>query len=322
MGDFMSHLLVADLIPIFVIMILGYAAGKQNSFTQDQGAAFNKLVLNYALPAALFISIVKADRAMLVDNAKLTIISVVVITGLFLLSYVTCRLFFKHSKQEGAVCALIAGSPTIGFLGFAVLDPIYGSGTETGLVIAIVAIVVNAITIPIGLYLLNPGSVGGDAGADAGKSSNALVSALKQPVVWTPLLAVALVIIGVKIPVQTVGPTFDLIAKVNSGLAVFAAGLTMSAYKFEFDREIAYNTAFKLILMPGVLLLVGWAFGLESRTLQMLVLSGALPPAFSGIIIASRFKVYTRTGASTLTVSMVGFIIAAPAWVYIAKLVG
>lgn len=218
------------------------------------------------------------------------------------------------------MCALIAGSPTIGFLGFAVLDPLHGSGTETGLVIAIVAIVVNAITIPIGLYLLNPGSV---AGAEAGtKQDNALVSALKQPVVWAPLLAVALVVIGVKVPVNTVGPTFDLIAKVNSGLAVFAAGLTLSAYKFELDREIAYNTAFKLILMPGVLLLAGWALGLPATILQMLVLSGALPPAFSGIIIASRFKVYTRTGASTLTVSMVGFIVAAPLWVYVAKLVG
>lgn len=319
MGDFMQHLLVADLIPIFVIMILGYAAGKKNAFSQDQGRAFNKLVLNYALPAALFISIIKADRAMLVDNAKLTAISVIVITSLFMLSYFTCRWFFKHSRQEGAVCALIAGSPTIGFLGFAVLDPIYGSGTETGLVIAIVAIVVNAITIPIGLYLLNPGSL---PGAEGGKSENALVSALKEPVVWTPLLAVALVIIGVKVPVETVGPTFDLIAKVNSGLAVFAAGLTLSAYKFELDREIAYNTAFKLILMPGVLLLVGWACGLPSIILQMLVLSGALPPAFSGIIISSRFQVYTRTGASTLTVSMIGFIAAAPFWIYIARLVG
>lgn len=286
MDDFMQHLMVADLIPIFVIMILGYCAGKQNAFTQDQGRAFNKLVLDYALPAALFISIIKADRQMLFDNATLTVISVVVITGLFLLSFLTCRLFFKHSKQDAAVCALIAGSPTIGFLGFAVLDPLYGSGTETGLVIAIVAIVVNAITIPIGLYLLNPGSLGKQDGTQTkSSSSQALVSALKEPVVWAPLLAVALVLIGVKIPIATVAPTFDLIAKVNSGLAVFAAGLTLSAYKFELDLEIAYNTAFKLIVMPGVLLLVGWIFGLPSTILQMLVLSGALPPAFSGIII-------------------------------------
>ncbi|WP_434475723.1 AEC family transporter [Escherichia coli] len=44
----------------------------------------------------------------------------------------------------------------MGFLGFAVLDPIYGDSVSTGLVVAIISIIVNAITIPIGLYLLNP----------------------------------------------------------------------------------------------------------------------------------------------------------------------
>lgn len=320
MEEFMSKLLVADLIPIFVVMILGYAAGKKNVFQADQARVFNKLVLDFALPAALFVSIVRADRAMLVQNATLSLISFVGLVVLFMLSYFTIQWFFKRTKPEGAICALIAGSPTIGFLGYAVLDPIYGTGVETGLVIAIVAIVVNAVTIPIGLYLLNAGG-GGDKTGDGKPQGNALMDAFKEPVVWAPVLAVLLVIIGVKIP-ATVDPTFDLLAKANSSVAVFAAGLTLAAYKIELDLEIAYNVAFKLILMPGVFLLAGWAAGLDPLILQMLVLSVALPPAFSGIIISSRFQVYTRTGTSTLAVSVLGFIIAAPVWVYLARLIG
>lgn len=317
MGDFMYHILVADLIPIFVIMILGYVSGKGSVFTADQARSFNKLVLNYALPAALFVSLVKADREMLFQNSTLSIVSLVVLVALFMLSYFTVRWFFKRSKQEAAVCALIAGSPTIGFLGFAVLDPIYGTGVETGLVIAIVSIVVNAVTIPIGLFLLNPSSTDADGKT---QHSNALLSALKEPVVWVPILAVVIVLVGIRVP-DAVDPTFDLIAKANSGLAVFAAGLTMSAYKLELDLEIVYNTIFKLVLMPGVLLAVGFFVGLPSEVLQMLVLAGELPPAFSGIIIASRFQVYTRTGTSTLAVSVLFFAIAAPAWIYITRLV-
>lgn len=308
MGDFMTHLLVADLIPILAIMILRTSAGNVTS-----------LVRYRRRPSTSWCSTTLCLPPCLCRSSRPT--AQVIITGLFILSYFTCQWFFKRTKQEGAVCALIAGSPTIGFLGFAVLDPIFGAGVETGLVIAIVAIVVNAITIPIGFYLLNPASAPGADGAKAApQTGGALMSALKQPVVWTPLLAVALVIIGVKIP-DTIDPTFDLIGKVNSGMAVFAAGLTLSAYKIELDLEVAYNTAFKLILMPGVLLLAGWAWGMQSETLQMLVLSGALPPAFSGIIISSRFQVYTRTGTSTLATSMIGFIIAAPAWIYITRLV-
>lgn len=320
MEQFMSRMLVADLIPIFVVMILGYAAGKKNVFETDQARVLNKLVLDFALPAALFVSIVRADRAMLVENATLSLISLVGLVVLFMLSYFTVQWFFKRTKPEGAVCALIAGSPTIGFLGYAVLDPIYGTGVETGLVIGIVAIVVNAITIPIGLYLLNAGG-GGDKTADGKPQGNALMDAFKEPVVWAPVLAVALVLIGVRIP-DTVDPTFDLLAKANSSVAVFAAGLTLSAYKIELDMEVAYNAAFKLILMPAVFLLAGWAAGLDALILQMLVLSVALPPAFSGIIISSRFQVYARTGTSTLAVCVLGFVVAAPVWVYLARLVG
>jgi Predicted permeases len=71
--------------------------------------------------------------------------------------------------------------------------------------------------------------------------------------------------------------------------------------------------------MPGVFLIVGWLCGLDSTVLQMLVLSVALPPAFSGIIISSKYQVYTRTGTSSLAVSVLGFVIAAPVWVYLAK---
>lgn len=320
MEEFMSKMLVSDLIPIFVVMILGYVSGKKNIFAEDQAKVFNKLVLDFALPAALFVSIVRADRAMLFENATLTIISFIGLVALFMLSYFSMQWFFKRSKAEAAVCALIAGSPTIGFLGYAILDPLYGTGVETGLVIAIVAIVVNAVTIPLGLYLLNAGGGGEQRTAGAPKD-NALLSALKEPVVWAPVLAVILVLVGIKVPEQF-DPTFKLLAQANSSVAVFAAGLTLAAYKIELDREVAYNTAFKLILMPGVFLIAGWLCGLSPLVLQMLVLSVALPPAFSGIIISSRFQVYTRTGTSSLAVSVLGFVIAAPIWVYLAKVLG
>ena len=115
-------------------------------------------------------------------------------------------------------------------------------------------------------------------------------------------------------------PSFRLIAQANSGVAVFAAGLTLAAHKFEFSKEIAYNTFIKLIFMPLILLLVGLACHMNPERLQMMVLSGALPPAFSGIIIASRFNVYTQTGTASLAVSILGFIFTAPFWIYVSRL--
>ena len=72
----MEKILVNDIIPILVIMILGYLCGKFSFFDDDQRQALNKLVLNIALPAALFISIVAATRAMFAKDIVLTLISI------------------------------------------------------------------------------------------------------------------------------------------------------------------------------------------------------------------------------------------------------
>ena len=316
----MFDILIKDILPIFVIMALGYAAGKRGVFTAANAQIFNKLVLTYALPAALFVSIVKADRAMLFDDAKLLIISLVVLVGLFLLSYVSTYKIFKHTKSEAAVSALITGSPTIGFLGFAVLEPIYGSNASTGLVVAIVSIVVNAVSIPIGMALLNAGSSSAGDAQSAVKKGNPVLEALKAPVCWAPILAVILVLFGIKFP-TILDPNFELIAKANSGVAVFAAGLTLSGLKFQLDKEVIYNTCFKLLLMPAVLLVIGLIFKMDPMKLQMMVLAGALPPAVSGIIIGSRYQQYVRTGTSTLAFSIFMFVITAPLWIWITRLV-
>ena len=319
----MFDILIKDILPIFVIMALGYAAGKRGVFTAANAQIFNKLVLTYALPAALFVSIVKADRTMLFDDGKLLIISLVILVGLFLLSYLSTYKLFKHTKSEAAVSALITGSPTIGFLGFAVLEPIYGSTAATGLVVAIVSIVVNAVSIPIGMALLNAGQAAAattTANGTAPKKGSPVLDALKAPVCWAPILAVILVLCGIKFP-AILDPNFELIAKANSGVAVFAAGLTLSGMKFQLDKEVIYNTCFKLLLMPAVLLIVGLIFKMDPTKLQMMVLAGALPPAFSGIIIGSRYQQYVRTGTSTLAFSIFMFVLTAPLWIWITRLV-
>ena len=178
-----------DIIPILIIMILGYVCGKFHVFDDDQRQGLNKLVLNIALPAALFISIVKATRKIFAKDIVLTLISIVGVTGLFMLSYYLDKVMFHRTTQEAAVCALIAGSPTIGFLGFAVLDPIYGNNVSTNLVIGIVSIVVNAITIPIGLALISHGQAKIRAKVAKSKSKNTTTQLDKPDKIKKPELA-------------------------------------------------------------------------------------------------------------------------------------
>lgn len=387
----MVTILVNDIVPILVIMLLGYVCGKFTFFDNDQRQGLNKLVLNIALPAALFISIVKATRKMFAQDIVLTLISLIGVTGLFMLSYYLDKLMFHRSTQEAAVCAMIAGSPTIGFLGFAVLDPIYGNNATTNLVIGIVSIVVNAVTIPLGLSLINKGqnvlkkkvSAKKDNGSTqvevklnqkgttipktkkvtvpddvpvsdeeakalsekgiqreidlahaefedhAGRdvkpmnpTLKSIIDAIKKLVAAAPLLAVILVLIGIKIPTSW-APTFDLIAKANAGVAVLAAGLALSTVKFSIDKEVIWNTFFRLFLTPAIIVLAAYLCGMgsEAQKISMLCLATGLPPAFSGIIIASRYNIYVKEGASSVAVSTVFFAVSCIFWIWLLPII-
>lgn len=317
----MLNIMLTDLVPIFVIMILGYVSGKKGEFNAANARSLNKFVLNYALPAGLFVSIVKADRAMLFSDIRLSLVSLGVIVGCYFWSYFSCLKFFKHSKAEASIAGLVGGAPTIGYLGFAVLEPIYGTSATVGLVVAVVAIVVNAVTIPLALCLLNPGrQSAAAAGNPPVKPSNALLNALKEPVCWSPILAVLIVLTGFRFP-GSLDPVFNLIANANAGVAVFAAGITLSTNKFEFNVEVLYNSFVKLIFMPAAMLAIGLLTGMNGEKLQMLVLCGALPPVFSGIIIGSRFQTYVQTGTSSLAVSTFLFMATAPLWIWLSRLI-
>ena len=314
----MEHIILYAIVPIFVVMALGYFSGKAGAFSGADARILNKVVLNYALPAALFVSIVKANREMLAYDIRLTAVSFFVLVACFLLVYFVFKYLFKDSTAESAISALISGSPTIGFLGFAVLEPIYGSSASVGLVIAIVSIVVNAVGIPIGLSLLNSGNSATAAQAGGKKPSSfaPVINALKQPVAWAPILAVILVLCGVKWP-ASLDPSFTLIAGANASIAVFAAGITLSSVKVEFNAQVFTGTFLKLIIMPLALLVVGILCHMHPENLRMLVVCGALPPAFSGIIIASRYNVYVATGTSSLAVSTLLFMVACPFWIWL-----
>lgn len=313
----MEHIILYAIVPILVVMLAGFISGKKGIFSGDDAKKFNKVVLDYALPAALFVSIVDASREMLVRDIKLSVISVVGIMGCFMLVYFIFRMFKKNTGADAAVSALISGSPTIGFLGFAVLEPIFGTTPTVALVVAIVGIVVNAIGIPVGLSLMNASLEKQQPGSTKKESPwKPVIHALKQPVAWAPILAVIWVIAGIPWP-KVLNPSFDLIKGANASMAVFSAGITLSAIKVQINFQAVLGSILKMFVMPAIILALGLLFHMDPFNLKMLVVAAALPPAFSGIIIADEYDVYVATGTSSLTLSMILFIGTLPLWIWL-----
>ena len=315
----MEHIILFAIVPIIVVMLAGYISGKKGVFTGEDAKKFNKVVLDYALPAALFVSIAQASREMLAKDIKLSLVSLIGIMLCFMIVYFVFLMFKKNTGADAAVSALISGSPTIGFLGFAVLEPIFGTNPSVALVVAIVGIVVNAVGIPVGLSLMNASL---EKQHPTGKKQSAwkpVIHALEQPVAWAPILAVIWVLVGIPWP-DWASPSFNLIKGANASMAVFSAGITLSAIKIQINWQAVLGSILKMVMMPLVILIMGLCCHMDPLNLKMLVVAAALPPAFSGIIIADEYDTYVATGTSSLTLSVILFIGFCPLWIWLTDL--
>jgi malonate transporter len=302
--------IIQDIASVFFVLALGYFSGKRSMFTQDRAEGLNHLVLNYCVPAMLFLSIAHSNTEQLFSNSTMLIVATIVFVGWYLATFLIAKLFFGHTRQEAGIAGLSAAAPTVAFLGIAVLSPLFGS--PAALTVAVAALVVNLAQMPLGVALVTPAG---------NRTSAALMQAIEQPIVLAPLIATAIVVAGIRFPTVADAP-LELIGHAISGVAVFAAGLVLSAYKFRFNVEVAWNAVVKLVLMPASMLALARAFGITGAPLEEIVLIAALPPLFTGVILAVRYRSYVETASSTLVLTALLFAGAAPIWIAIARSLG
>ena len=86
-------------LPVFFVLALGYFAGRARKFGPDQVAGLSELVLDYALPAMLFVATVKTPRERLLSEGAYALALLIAIVGLFLVVvFVSTRIL--HTRWE------------------------------------------------------------------------------------------------------------------------------------------------------------------------------------------------------------------------------
>src|ERR1700739_1842421 len=178
----MSGDILNIILPIFSVLLLGYAAGRANQFDSHQVAGINELVLKFALPASLFVGTVSVPRTQLLQETPLLVAMLVSLVGLYIVVFLLGKLLFRHTVAGAALQAIAVSFTAAPFFGPAVLSPIYG--TSSAVAISMIALILNIVIVPATLVLLGisrqPAESGTKlpAGARLGPS---LVCAIKAP---------------------------------------------------------------------------------------------------------------------------------------------
>jgi len=299
----MFSTIISALLPVVLTMMLGYLAGRHHDFTSDHAAVLNRLVLLYALPADLFVGMATTRRSELFDDLPLivTVVSAIIIS--FAVTFVYFHRMRRKDAGASALYALAVSSPSVAFVGNSVLGYLYGE-QDSAIPISIATLAINLCLVPLCLMLLDAQASAGNAQhLDARTLGKGLLAALKQPMIWAPILGLIVCLADIDFP-SSVERSLGLLGAATGGVSIFAAGVIMYAQHVTWSRTIGGLTIARNLIVPGAALLAITLLGRDnSAQLQEAVIALAIPVASLVVILAVRYKTAEQEMASVLLYS-------------------
>lgn len=294
----MLHIILDALLPVFFGIVLGYLGGWTRDLDSNNVGQLNALVMDFAVPAAIFATVVQASRTTLYQQLPLAAILSLSMVILYVLTYVMARRLYGVPSGEASVQALTTSLPNYASAGLPLIAALLGSAQ---LVSVAVAVACGSIVVsPITLVILNRNS----QKPGQGGIGQAFLSTFKKPIVLAPLLAVAFVAAGLGLP-EPLTRSVSLIGQGGGGAALFLTGLILSAQKVRLGLSVSIQTLIANVAHPLIAAGLAWAFAVSPLTMRESIVLSALPVGFFGILFGLRFGIASEVVGSTLIASTV-----------------
>lgn len=273
--------ILASLAPVFLVMVLGYWAGHTSEFDNRDVGSLNALVMDFALPAALFTAMAQASRQAMIDQARLALVLLGAMLAAYGATYVVERTWFGNDRRVSALIALTASGPNVGSAGLPIVAALFSKSVSISVAVA-VAIAAIVVT-PLSLLLLESAN---------GKEANLfsiMKKALLKPIVIAPVLGLVCSLAGLS-PPPLVESTLTLVGQGASGTALFLTGLVLSAQPIKLSANVGWTVGVKNVLQPllTAMLALPLLDGTEARVAVMLM---AVPSGAFGVLFAVRYGV-------------------------------
>jgi predicted permease len=239
--------------------------------------------------------------------------------GLFLVAWFVLGRIKSLRGTPSIIYALMLSTSATPVFGLAVLEPILGP-TSAG-AIGLVALAIN-LTVPPAVILLEM-----DAAGKAGDTSGSLKpspvvaglkSGLKSPLLWAPILGVAVVLAGVHLP-AVVAACFQLIGSTTSGVAVFAVGLVLAAHAIRLSQTVWIGSFGRVVVQSAVLFALLHLLHVKSPFARETLVCCSFPLATVVVLFAAKYKAVQSEAASMLLISTLALAITVPAMLWLSR---
>lgn len=303
------------LLPIIVILLMGFFSGWHKDFDAAQAAVLNRVVMLYALPLLLFAGTVTVPREVLLQDVPLALGIVGGMLGSYFAVLAVAHWVFGRDLGTSSLQALAISGPSAPQIGVFVLGHLFDP-QSTSIPVVSASMAMTLVQIPFCLMLLCSGAPKGAESASrmAGLFRRVVIS-VREPIVWAPVVAIILVVAGVQLPRSVVGSML-LLGNATSGVSLFASGIVLFSRRVSIDSIVVLNTLARNLVVPALFWGALAVAGLPAVATRQAVVTMAIPTTSIVVILAVQFKTAEREMASTLLFSTVLSILTMGAFIW------
>jgi len=288
----MHQSLVETVIPIFSIILVGYAIGK---FKKVDIQAFVDLIVYVAGPCLIFASISRSDIN-LTDFTTIASAALAIILIMALATYLIFKL--TNSDRTGLYLPVVFGNTS--YLGYPVA--LFAFGMD-GLSRAVVYDMMNSLVIfSLGIYIVH--------------HKNEIQEAFKVPLLYAVVIGLAVNLLQIPVPDLVFTP-IELIGMITIPLALLVLGYKLTEIKISAAKIALLASVFRIGGGVLVALAIINLLSIDGLVKEIIVLQAAMPSAVMAMILAAKYNRDASLVASVVLITTVLSVISIPVILYV-----
>ncbi len=315
----MNHPAVSALIPVVLLIAVGFLAGKRQWIGASAVKDLSSLVFMVLAPALLFRTMASQQ------NPQVDFRALAIYFGVALVVYFGVITALGFSRRS-AVLALASTFSNTVMIGVPLVGLAYG---EAGLFVLFTLISLHALvlltvaTVVLELAVAREQAVKGQVATRAAMLSTVLLAVRNAVIHPVPLPIMAGLLFaqtGLRIP-ELVDRPMQMLGNAFGPLALVMVGVTMAANPGGLQLRGAWMIALaKNLAHPVLMAAAGWILGLRGVPLAVMVIAASLPIGANVFLFSQRYEVAQpvvtaavaiSTGLGLLSVSLVMFLLGA-----------
>jgi malonate transporter and related proteins len=307
----MNPIVLSSLIPVVLLIAIGFIAGRANYIRAEATKDLAALVFTVLTPALLF----RTMSTVHVERLDFKPVAVYFAAAVLMFAAI---LVWQGATRRAAVVALAATFSNTVAIGIPLVGLAYG---EAGLVTLFTLISLHALimltlaTVMLELAVAHeaaskiPPESDDDAGSRRRRMARMVVGALRNgilhPVPLPIIIGLLFAQTGWVLP-EVVDRPLLLLGNAMGPLALVLVGATLASARIGAQLKGAMGLALlKNLVLPALVAALGWAMGLTGLPLTVMIVAASLPIGANVFMFSQRYEVAEELVTAAVAVSTV-----------------